>query len=579
MLWKLREYKRNQEKLAALWVVEGESDCWALWHHGYPAIGIPGATHHKAIDRIQADYLAGFPEVIIWQEPDQGGSHMALKVLDRVEQIYKGKITVVAQDTHKDPCVAFQKGSLAWCYDAGACTPKEFRAEPKENTQLAVSQSFARQYTRGRFRHNPALGGWLAWDGAAFVPNSDHRIYLRAVEYMGHLGQQALAVKNEEARVKQVKFVKSLATTDKISSTIKGATAFLHVEEGDLDANPLVVNLRNGWYDLKGNEFHPHGKPAPFTRTAGTHHDEKADCPLWKTCVADYWDDQEVRRYLRQQCGLLLAGETHKHMVYFYGAGNNGKSMVVELVRCVLGGYAAVLDVEDLLLKGQQGVPYGMANLRGVRLVTTSELPDGARLNEGLLKRITGGNTIQARQIYGKPFEFLPQFKLWFDGNFKPSLSTDEATWGRFHLLPFAKQFARDNSLLGRLKTEAAGVLNWMIDGWKDYQENGLFYPAALEDQKEEFKKECDHYAAFLEEFFDRETDGRVARRDAYNLFTSWWRAIKPSSHIPEETKFARECRRCGLGEQMSNGKRYWKGIQPSARYQEWWEQHNPVLC
>src|SRR5262249_12100104 len=155
-----------------------------------------------------------------------------------------------------------------------------------------------------------------------------------------------------------------------------------------------------------------------------THYDRDATCPLWEKCLGDYWQDSEVVRYFRQQAGLVLAGETYKHMVYFYGLGSNGKTMLLELMRVVLGDYSASIDVDDLLLKGsQQGVPYSLADLRGVRLVTTTELPDGARLNESLLKKITGGGTINARQIYGKPFEFVPQFKLWFDGNYRPNLS------------------------------------------------------------------------------------------------------------------------------------------------------------
>jgi putative DNA primase/helicase len=279
-----------------------------------------------------------------------------------------------------------------------------------------------------------------------------------------------------------------------------------------------------------------------------------------------------------EAAALVLAGETYKHTVYCYGVGNNGKSMVAELLRAVLGDYAAVLDVDDLLLKGQQqGVPYSLADLRGVRLVTTSELPDGARLNEGLIKRVTGGNTIKAPQIYGKPFEYLPQFKLWFDGNFKPNLSTDEATWGRFHLLPFTQQFERDNSLLGRLEAEAAGILNWMVAGWQDYQENGLFYPPALESQKDEFKAECDQYGVFLGIFLERSPEGVVKRVECYKLFTSWWRENNPSGVAPNSRTFAREMRRCGLGEKMAHGVRYWTGARLCANYAAGWDCHHPI--
>jgi putative DNA primase/helicase len=574
-LWKVREYKnrrRKEEKpLVALWIVEGESDCWSLWHHGYPALGIPGATCGKAIQRIEAEHLAGFEEVIIWQEPDQAGGTMAAKVLARVEEVYKGKITVVTQRLWKDPCEALKSGrtSLKVCYDAGACTPKQFRAAPAVNTPLAAGQAFAREYSRQRFAHNDALGGWLAWDGCRLVRGRDHAIRLCAQDYWQHLWDNAVAVKNAETREGQKKFLRGLATPEKLAGLVKVAEPILHVNEQELDANPLHVNLANGWYDLFNHEFHRHGKPAPFTRVAGTHYDAEAACPFWDLCVADYWDDPEVRRYFRQQCGLLLGGQTYKHMLYMFGVGDNGKSMLAELLRAVLGDYAASIDVDDLLLKTNDRVPYSLADLRGVRLVTTSELPDGGRLNEGLVKRITGGNTIQARQIYGRPFEYVPQFKLWFDGNFKPQLSTDQATWGRFHLLPFTKQFARDNSLLGRLKAEAAGIFNWMLAGWKDYQENDLFYPAALAEQKEEFRAECDDYGTFVTTFFEAAQGARVNRDDAYAAFKTWWRQQRPSGPIPNMRTFAREARRIGVKEEKSHGNYYWLDLLPSEAYHD----------
>lgn len=47
-------------------IVEGESDCWACWLHGIPAIGAPG----KGIwPPAWGNYLKGL-EVYVWQEPD-----------------------------------------------------------------------------------------------------------------------------------------------------------------------------------------------------------------------------------------------------------------------------------------------------------------------------------------------------------------------------------------------------------------------------------------------------------------------------------------------------------------------------
>ena len=55
-------------------LVEGESDCWTLWHHGFPALGIPGAT---MTGTIRADHLLGIGTLHYVREPDGGGDRFA----------------------------------------------------------------------------------------------------------------------------------------------------------------------------------------------------------------------------------------------------------------------------------------------------------------------------------------------------------------------------------------------------------------------------------------------------------------------------------------------------------------------
>ena len=63
-----------------------------------------------------------------------------------------------------------------------------------------------------------------------------------------------------------------------------------------------------------------------------------------------------------------------------------------------------------------------MAKLRGTRLVTVSELNEGARLNEALIKAMTGQSTMSARFMRAEWFSFIPGFKLWIDTNHRPTV-------------------------------------------------------------------------------------------------------------------------------------------------------------
>jgi hypothetical protein len=64
-LWRLGEARRR----GYLFLVEGESDCWALWHHGEPALGLPGTG--TAGKTLTAEALAGVARVYVSREPDK----------------------------------------------------------------------------------------------------------------------------------------------------------------------------------------------------------------------------------------------------------------------------------------------------------------------------------------------------------------------------------------------------------------------------------------------------------------------------------------------------------------------------
>jgi putative DNA primase/helicase len=99
------------------WVffVEGESDCWTLWNHGLPALGIPGASAARVL---AAEHVEGFGRVYMVQEPDNGGEAFMRGVAARLSALgWTGKLRAVSIPGAKDP------GEL-WCKvrDAGKFT-------------------------------------------------------------------------------------------------------------------------------------------------------------------------------------------------------------------------------------------------------------------------------------------------------------------------------------------------------------------------------------------------------------------------------------------------------------------------
>jgi hypothetical protein len=89
-------------------LVEGESDCWTLWHHGFPALGLPGAgTVRKAL---LAGHLAA-QTVYVVEETDDGGKEFVANVRARLGELgFGGMLKVVRLRAAKDPSELHLRG-------------------------------------------------------------------------------------------------------------------------------------------------------------------------------------------------------------------------------------------------------------------------------------------------------------------------------------------------------------------------------------------------------------------------------------------------------------------------------------
>jgi hypothetical protein len=129
-LWRITEAREKQFLL----LVEGESDCWALWRAGFPALGIPGATLAKIL---KPEHLAEISRLYICREPDAGGDAFIKGVAQRLREInFGGEAFEFTAAPYKDPCEAFcdNPGDFPRSIDGAlrAAQPLDFKSAPPE---------------------------------------------------------------------------------------------------------------------------------------------------------------------------------------------------------------------------------------------------------------------------------------------------------------------------------------------------------------------------------------------------------------------------------------------------------------
>ena len=249
--------------------------------------------------------------------------------------------------------------------------------------------------------------------------------------------------------------------------------------------------------------------------------------------------------YVQKAVGHSLTGSTEEQCSFFcYGTGRNGKTTFLDTISAITGDYSMNIQPETLMVKNNtSGANSDVARLKGARFVTSVEPNDGMRLNEGLVKQLTGGDKVTARFQYGREFEFTPEFKLWMGTNYKPIIrGTDVGIWRRIHLIPFSVQIPEDKvdkRLAYRLRQEFPGILRWAVEGCLLWQKEGLEQPTAVKDATKEYRAEMDVISAFLGACCTLDPKGREKASDLYQAYDKW--ATENNEYVMPSRKFGQE--------------------------------------
>lgn len=327
------------------------------------------------------------------------------------------------------------------------------------------------------------------------------------------------------------------------TNMIKESEHRLSILPSDFDRRTDAFNCLNGVLDLKTGMLHEHKYDQFLSKISPVEYTDNIDHPKWSEFLNDIFDgDQELIKYIQKAVGYSMTGSTREQCMFFcYGNGANGKSTFLEVIGAILGDYAVNIQPETIMVKNNQGANSDIARLKGARFITTVEPNEGARLNEGLVKQLTGGDTVTARRLYGNEFEFSPEFKLWMGTNHKPIIrGRDEGIWRRMHMIPFMvtiPDHKKDKMLKHKLKKELPGILNWAVQGCLLWQREGLGMPAKVMDAVKEYRSEMDVVSAFLTECTVK--FGEEKANNLYDAYSKW--ATDNNEYRMSNTKFGKE--------------------------------------
>lgn len=377
-------------------------------------------------------------------------------------------------------------------------------------------------------RYVHAWKQWLIWNGRQWVKDDTDEIMRRAKDTAQAIYLEAASYTDSSMQKACSKWAIRSGDAGKLNAMVRLAQSEVPITPDQLDADPLLVNCRNGTLDLRTGGLREHRREDFITKITTVSYDPSASAPTWTRFLERVIEDPAVRLFLQKAVGYSMTGMTSEDCFFIpWGSGRNGKSTFLETIKTILGDYAASTGAQTFMEKRGGGIPSDLAALVGARFVSAAETDTGHKLSDSLIKQITGGDVVQARFMYADFFTFTPTFKVWIATNNKPIInSSTRAIWERVRLVPFTVTIPReerDPKLRERLgEDEAAGIFTWMVRGAIRWLEEGLSIPEAVEEATESYREEMDDLAEFLDNHTYRDDSASCSAANLHRHYAAW---------------------------------------------------------
>ena len=450
-----------------------------------------------------------------------------------------------------------------------------------ECTDLGNAEMF-RDYAYSTLRYVYEWKSWIYWDGKRW--RKDEYSAARRIAYkliQDIMPEMAKYIPSDKQRTNFYKHIGMSQSRNRIDAMIDLASSWMQIKADNLDADPWLLNCENGTIDLINSKLQPHNQDDLNTKLMPVEYDPNATCPTWETFLADAMKDEngnerpELVNFLQRSLGICLTGEWQKALWVLHGDTDTGKTTFINAVHRVLGGEYAAKSFDDLLLSNKhknQSHKETEAALQGVRFTYVSEPEDGSRFNEAKIKDLTGGGEITAMRKYESQFTFSPTHKIFMDTNHKPTFKGEDSAFvNRLMCVPWDNKKSedeKDTSLPEKLESEASGILNWMLEGLKAWQAEGLNPPKIVLDARQEYADENDLIGQFISEETHDDPEGTISVPVLYRWYQDWCQN-NGMMKIKTQINFSKKLKERGYKQTRASNARYWQGLKAGPKQQQ----------
>jgi hypothetical protein len=311
-----------------------------------------------------------------------------------------------------------------------------------------------------------------------------------------------------------------------------------HVKLGEYKA----INFCGISFDYTTKQLRK-GLPNDFTSISSGYPIDESYRNEVESMIRDIFPDNTVYKYFMRFAGsLLIPGNRDKVFMVWSGTGDNGKSVLAKLIELALGEYSVKLPTSLVTGKrtGSGSATPDMLLLEKRLVAFLQEPGNNEKLNIGIVKELTGNDTIYVRGLYEGGRNIPVKAKIIYIVNSTDNLAViEKAVWNRIVVVPFSTHFTdkpiyandrkKDLYLNDKLKKYAGSFLSLMVDEAKAYIDNGLIESEEIIMTTQKAMNDNDHIKTYLQ---NEDMDHN------YNSFVIYMKKFIPNESIPSLKEF-----------------------------------------
>lgn len=409
--------------------------------------------------------------------------------------------------------------------------------------------------------------GWFRYRNGVWRPAEESELRVEVGAALRDFYEAAAEAEKDEARKERLRdLVREVAGGYRRREFIGDLRGLLIADPDRLNRGEGLLNAANGLVDLRTGSLLPHDPERLITVQAPVQFDPEARAPRFEAFLREiFLGDADLISFILRLFGMMiLGGNPERVFVVFWGDGRNGKSTLLKTLKAVLGDYVGSIPwaeiVEERNVEPGRASPY-LAAMVGRRIAMITEPPKEVRFSAATIKALTGNDVLAVRPLYGRPFEFCPEFTPIILTNHRPALDgLDHALWDRMLLVPFVYQVPEDKKIPHyerELLPEAPGILRMLVDGAREYLEGGLRPPETVRAATRDLRLDDPLYrfiATCLERDPRAATPFAEIQRAAQQFFAD--------EGAPSPTTLALALQRAGFRKQHTRAGRAYRGCR-----------------